>query len=284
MHPRGTVDHALSLLAAGRTCRDVARELGLPEGTVGHWRRGSRRAADPQPRCFRCRGEPAPPCYPYMLGMYLGDGHIVVGRRGVQSLSVVGDDGWPGILDEVEAAIDVLVHYAGWTDKIAAVLGGVNPVAAPFLSFSLPEPTGVVGVVAPDEPELLGLVAEIAPALAAGNTCVVVAAAERPLPAVALSEVLATSDVPPGAVNLLTGHAAEPARWLATHADVNALDPTGAPPQLRAELEAAAAGTFKRVLPVRSAHGAEPDWTAPPGIDRLRACTELKTVWHPIGT
>lgn len=184
----------------------------------------------------------------------------------------------------VDTAIDRVVWFAGWTDKIATALGSVNSVAGPYFSFSVPEPTGVVAVLAPQESALLGLVSVLAPALAAGNTCVVVAAAERPLPAVALSEVLATSDVPPEAVNLLTGHAAEPARWLATHADVNALDPTGAPPQLRAELEAAAAGTIKRVLPVRSAHGAEPDWTAPPGIDRLRACTELKTVWHPIGT
>ncbi len=185
----------------------------------------------------------------------------------------------------VDTAIDRVVWFAGWTDKIATALGSVNPVAGPYFSFSVPEPTGVVAVLAPQESALLGLVSVLAPALAAGNTCVVLAAAERPLPAVTLSEVLATSDVPPGAVNLLTGHAAEPARWLAAHADVNAIDPTGAPPQLRAELEAAAAGTIKRVLPVRSKpDDSEPDWTAAPGIDRLRAFTELKTIWHPVGT
>ncbi|MDA3625816.1 aldehyde dehydrogenase family protein [Saccharopolyspora oryzae] len=180
----------------------------------------------------------------------------------------------------VDTAIDRVVWYAGWTDKISMVLGAANPVAGPYFSFSVPEPTGVVGVLAPQESALLGLISVVAPVLAAGNTCVVVASADRPLPAVTLAEVLATSDVPGGVVNVLTGQAAELGPWLASHADVNALDPTGAPADLRAELGRAAAETVKRVLPVRG----EPDWTREPDIQRLRAFTEVKTVWHPVGT
>ena len=124
---------------------------------------------------------------------------------------------------ELEASIDVLVHYAGWTDKFQPVLGGINPVAAPFLSFSLPEPTGVVGIVAPEEPELLGLVAELAPALAAGNTVVAVLSEARPLAGLDLGEVLGVSDVPGGVVNLVSGRRAELAPALASHRDLNAV-------------------------------------------------------------
>jgi aldehyde dehydrogenase (NAD+) len=180
----------------------------------------------------------------------------------------------------VDAAIDRVVWYAGWTDKIATVLGAANPVAGPYFSFSVPEPTGVVGVLAPQKSSLLGLISVLAPVLAAGNTCVVIASDDRPVPAITLSEVLATSDVPAGVVNLLTGRVGELAPWLASHADVNALDPSGAPATLRAELEKAAAETVKRVLPV----GEEPDWTREPDIKRLRAFTETKTVWHTVGT
>ncbi|MGW0893362.1 aldehyde dehydrogenase family protein [Saccharopolyspora sp. NPDC002578] len=181
----------------------------------------------------------------------------------------------------VDAAIDRVVWFAGWTDKITGVLGAANPVAGPYFSFSVPEPTGVVGVLAPQDSSLLGLVSVLAPVLAAGNTAVVVTSAERPLPAITLSEVLATSDVPGGVANLLTGTVAELAPRLASHADVNALDLTGAPADLRPELERAAAGTVTRVLRTGRA---EPDWTAAPGLERLRAFTELKTVWHPVGT
>jgi acyl-CoA reductase-like NAD-dependent aldehyde dehydrogenase len=180
----------------------------------------------------------------------------------------------------VDAAIDRWVWYAGWTDKFASVFGASNPVAGPYFSFTVPEPTGVVAVLAPQSSSLLGLVSVIAPVLATGNTCVVVASQARPLPAVTLSEVLATSDVPGGVVNVLTGRTAELAPWLASHGDVNALDPTGASVADRVKLAQEAAGTVKRVLSVPDA---EPDWTARPDLSRLRRYLEAKTVWHPLG-
>lgn len=180
----------------------------------------------------------------------------------------------------VDAAIDRWVWYAGWTDKIAGVLGAANPVAGPYFSFSVPEPTGVVAVLAPQASALLGLVSVLAPVIATGNTAVVVASQNRPLPAITLSEVLATSDLPAGVVNVLTGRTAEIAPWLASHGDVNALDLCGAPAAQTVDLEQAAAGTVKRVLP---APAAEPDWTRAPDISRLRKFLESKTVWHPTG-
>jgi len=180
----------------------------------------------------------------------------------------------------VDAAIDRWVWYAGWTDKLAAVLGGANPVAGPYFDFSMPEPTGVVAVLAPQQSSLLGLVSVLAPVLAGGNTAVVVTSRERPLPAVTLAEVLATSDVPAGVVNILTGDAAELGSWLAEHADVDAIDLTGAPVERAMEFEREAAGTVKRVL---RAPAAEPDWTADPGLSRMTPFLETKTVWHPIG-
>ncbi|HEY0507279.1 MAG TPA: aldehyde dehydrogenase family protein, partial [Blastococcus sp.] len=143
----------------------------------------------------------------------------------------------------VDAAIDRWVWYAGWTDKLAAVLGGANPVAGPYFDFSVPEPTGVVAVLAPQRSSLLGLVSVLAPVLAAGNTAVVVTSKERPLPAVTLAEVLATSDVPRGVVNVLTGDAEELGTWLAEHADVDGIDLTGAPAGRAMEFEREAAGT-----------------------------------------
>lgn len=180
----------------------------------------------------------------------------------------------------VDTAIDRWVWYAGWTDKLAAVLGATNPVAGPYFSFTVPEPTGVVGVLAPQRSSLLGLVSVLAPVLATGCTAVVVSSAARPLPAIALAEVLATSDVPGGVANLLTGQASELGPWLASHADVNALDPTGADAEQRVELARAAADTVKRVLRLPER---EPDWTTPPGLARLRTYLEDKTVWHPMG-
>ncbi|MCP2247804.1 aldehyde dehydrogenase family protein [Lentzea aerocolonigenes] len=179
----------------------------------------------------------------------------------------------------VDTAIDRWVWYAGWTDKIAAVLGSSNPVAGPYFSFSTPEPTGVVAVLAPQQSSLLGLVSVIAPVIASGNTAVVITSQERPLPAITLSEVLATSDVPGGVVNIITGRTAEIAPWLASHADVNALDLTGAPESLRADLERSAAGTVKRVL----RNKASEDFSVTPDMSRLRAYLETKTVWHPMG-
>ncbi len=178
----------------------------------------------------------------------------------------------------VDAAIDRWVHYAGWTDKFAQVVGATDPVAGPYFTFSLPEPTGVVGVLAPQDSSLLGLVSVVAPVLATGNVAVVIAAQDRPLPAVSLTEVLATSDVPGGVLNVLTGFTAELAPWLAAHRDVNALDLTGAAPAARADLRAAAAETVKRVYVPRAT-----DWSAVPDLSRLRAFTEVKTVWHPVG-
>ncbi|MBC6461760.1 aldehyde dehydrogenase family protein [Actinomadura sp. HBU206391] len=177
---------------------------------------------------------------------------------------------------EVDAAIDRWVWYAGWTDKIGAVAGAANPVSGPFFNFSTPEPTGVVGVLAPASP-LLGLVSVIAPVIATGNTCVAVT--ESPLPSITLAEVLATSDLPGGVVNLLTGQVTELAPWLASHMDVNALDLAGAPADLATSLEQAAAENLKRVL--RPA--ADTDWAADPGTERLTAFLETKTVWHPVG-
>jgi acyl-CoA reductase-like NAD-dependent aldehyde dehydrogenase len=181
----------------------------------------------------------------------------------------------------VDTAIDRLVWYAGWADKVAQVVGGTNPVAGPYFDFSIPEPTGVVAIVAPQDSSLLGLVSVVAPAIVSGNTVVVLTSYERPLPAITLSEVLATSDVPGGVVNVLTGSTAEVAPWLASHMDVNAIDLTGVDSsELAVELETAAAENLKRVV----RPGAETsDWNADPGIGRMTRFLETKTVWHPIG-
>ncbi|MEO3754203.1 aldehyde dehydrogenase family protein [Streptomyces sp. B6B3] len=189
--------------------------------------------------------------------------------------------------DEVDAAVDRWVWYAGWTDKVAQVAGGANPVAGPFFNLSTPEPTGVVAVLAPQRSPLLGLVSALAPVIATGNTAVVVASESAPLPALALAEALATSDVPPGVVNILSGRTAELAPPLAAHQDVNAIDLTGAPSDLAAELEATAADTIKRVRrpsPTGESPTGEEDWRADPGTSRLLAYLETKTVWHPMGT
>ncbi len=182
---------------------------------------------------------------------------------------------------EVEAAIDVLLHYAGWTDKLDPVLGGVNPVAAPFLSFSLPEPTGVVGVVAPEAPPLLGLVAEIAPVLAAGNTVVAVLSEPAPLGGLDLAEVLGVSDIPGGVVNLLSGRRAELAPALGAHRDLNAIVDASGDAELGAELDRLASETIKRVR-----HGAAAttyDGAVADALTRMEAVLELKTAWHPVG-
>jgi len=174
---------------------------------------------------------------------------------------------------EVDRSIDRLVWYAGWADKLPQILGSSNPVAGPYFNFTVPEPTGVVGILAPDEPPLAGLVSRVAPAIVGGNTTVVVASETHPLAAVELAEVLATSDVPGGVVNLITGHREELAPWLAGHMDVNALDLAGADGQ-STELEQLAAENVKRV--VRGAPDDQSPW-------EIASFLELKTVWHPIG-
>ena len=186
--------------------------------------------------------------------------------------------------ETVDKAVDRWVWYAGWADKLAQVFGSSNPVAGPYFNFSVPEPTGVVGVVAPAGSSLLGLVSRLAPVIVSGNTAVVLASETRPLPAITLAEVLATSDLPGGVVNLLTGFAAELAGPLAAHLDVNALDLGGLDLALYREAELAAAENVKRVVPpvklsardwLSDTKGQDPYWIA--------AFLEVKTVWHPIG-
>jgi acyl-CoA reductase-like NAD-dependent aldehyde dehydrogenase len=178
----------------------------------------------------------------------------------------------------VEASVDRLVWYAGWADKFAQIAGSSNPVAGPYFNFSVPEPAGVVAVLAPRRSSLLGLVSVLAPVLVTGNTVVMVASEPCPLPALSFAEVLATSDVPPGAVNVLTGRTMELARVLASHMDVDGIDLTGADAATREELERHAAGNVKLVA------AGDEDFDRPPSLRRLRAFVEIKTVWHPAGT
>lgn len=188
----------------------------------------------------------------------------------------------------VSAAIDRWVWYAGWSDKYTQVDGALNPVAGPYFNISASEPTGVVAVLAPQRSSLLGLVSVVAPVIVSGNTAVVLASEDRPIPAITLAEALATSDVPGGVVNIVTGRTAEVAPWLASHRDVNAIDLTGAAGVEGlewGELEAAAAENLKRVLrPAgEGAEAVEPDFLPVPDLTRLRTFCETKTVWHPKG-
>ena len=207
---------------------------------------------------------------------------VMEGRRDQFVADVLAAEGGSAAAaaDQVDAAIDRWVWYAGWADKLAQVLGSANPVAGPYFNFSLPEPTGVVVAVAPQDSSLLGLISVIAPAVVSGNAVIVIASTARPLPAITLTEVLATSDVPGGVINVLTGEPAEMMPWLATHADVNAIDLAGITDgELAVSLERDAAGTVKRVRrPDR-----DPDWSADPGLSRIRDFVETKTVWHPMG-
>jgi len=198
---------------------------------------------------------------------------IMEGRR-AQLEDELRDSGAADPADEVSRAIDRWVWYAGWADKIAQVAGGANPVAGPYFNFTVPEPTGVVGVIAPAEPSLLGLVSRIAPVIVSGNVAVAVASERSPLPAVSLAEALATSDVPGGVINVLTGSPSELVPWLAAHMDVNAIDLTGCPDDLIPEAERAAADNVKRV------HRAGP---AEQHLSEITAFLEFKTVWHPMG-
>jgi len=200
---------------------------------------------------------------------------LLEGRRAqfideiMQSEGVSADDA----AAQVDAAIDVWVWYAGWADKYVQVAGNGNPVSGPYFNISTPEATGVVAIIAPQQSSLLGFVSVVAPALVSGNTVVVVASEKAPLSAISLSEVMATSDVPGGVVNVLTGSAAELAPWLADHADVNAIDLAGAGETEWVDLQISAAETLKRVLP--------PEPGVPgPSVQRITFFTETKTVWH----
>jgi acyl-CoA reductase-like NAD-dependent aldehyde dehydrogenase len=208
---------------------------------------------------------------------------LLEGRRSQFAAEVRAAEGLGARAAEtvVDAAIDRWVWYAGWADKISQVRGSANPVAGPYFNFSLAEATGVAAVLAPQDSSLLGFISVVAPAVVSGNTVIVVASESRPLPAVTLSEVLATSDVPGGVINILTGRTAEIAPWLASHMDVNAIDLTGAADDLADDLAEAAADNLKRVIRPRSADG---DWTGSPSLHRMHAYLETKTVWHPTGT
>ncbi len=200
---------------------------------------------------------------------------LLEGRRAqfVEELRQSDGIGESAAQKQVDAAIDAWVWYAGWADKYLQVAGNGNPVSGPYFNISTPEPTGVVAAIAPERAGLLGLVSVVAPVILSGNTVVVVASEPSPLSAISLSEVLATSDVPGGVVNILTGSAAEIAPWLASHADVNAIDLAGAENLDWVDLQIAAADTLKRVLP--------PEGGVPaPSVERVVFFTETKTVWH----
>jgi acyl-CoA reductase-like NAD-dependent aldehyde dehydrogenase len=181
---------------------------------------------------------------------------------------------------QVDAAIDRWVWYAGWADKYAQATGNTNPVAGPFFNFSIPEPTGVVAAVAPQDYSILGLTSVVAPIITSGNAVIVMPSPSAPLPAITLAECLATSDVPGGVVNILTGAPAEVMPWLAEHGDVNALDLTGiVDDAVAADVERQAAGTVKRVRQPKP----NANWDVTPTLSRIRNFTEIKTVWHPLG-
>jgi acyl-CoA reductase-like NAD-dependent aldehyde dehydrogenase len=218
---------------------------------------------------------------PYNRGQVLYRvAEVLEGRRAQFASEIRLATGMPmdDAFAEVDAAVDRWVWYAGWADKITQVRGGANPVAGPYFNFSVPEPTGVVAVLAPQDSSLLGLVSVLGPVIVSGNTAVVVAGEKYPLPAVTLSEVLATSDVPGGVVNMLTGRVAEIAPWLASHMGVNAIDVGGAPGALADDLAVAAAENLKRVIRLPGG-----DWAAEPGLERMFGYLETKTVWHPMG-
>jgi len=204
---------------------------------------------------------------------------LIEGRR-AQFEAELADAGAADPARGASATIDRWVWYAGWADKIVQVSGATNPVAGPYFNFTLPEPTGVVGIVAPGDQSLLGLVSRLAPAIVSGNTAVVIASQQAPLPAVSLGEVLATSDVPGGVVNILTGVTAELVPWLAGHMDVNAIDVTGVAADQLAEVEELVAENVKRV---HRGPDVDPFSDAAQSPYEITALTEFKTVWHPIG-
>jgi acyl-CoA reductase-like NAD-dependent aldehyde dehydrogenase len=184
---------------------------------------------------------------------------------------------------EVEQTIDRWIYYAGWSDKYPQLLGTVNPVAGPYFNFTFPEPTGVVGLVAPEEPSLFGLVSRIAPAIVGGNAVVVITSESRPLPAITLAECFATSDVPGGVINLISGYKKELVPWLAAHMDVNALDTTGVAADSVAAVQQAAAENVKRIVSFDAATIGWDDARRAQGPYSIAEFLEYKTVWHPMG-
>ncbi len=192
--------------------------------------------------------------------------------RGAQFTDLLG--GGAKARRELEQAVETLVWYAGWTDKLPQVAGTVNPVAGPYFNFTLPEPTGVVGIIAPEEPALAGLVRRLAAALCGGNVVVALAPESQPLPALTLAEVFATSDFPAGVVNVLSGQRGELMPWLAAHMDVNAIDVAGCTVDEVADIEKAAADNVKRIVK-------NPAGEMSPYL--ITAFMEMKTVWHPVG-
>jgi acyl-CoA reductase-like NAD-dependent aldehyde dehydrogenase len=257
---------------------DVVGDFNIPRGSRKDMREAvaaARKAASP----WAARTA-------YNRGQILYRAAEALESRRAQLIAVLGDggagsDGGLTPAEELDAAVDVLVHYAGWTDKLLPVLGGINPVAAPFLSFSLPEPTGVVGVVAPEQPSLLGLVAELAPALAAGNTAVAILSESAPQAGLDLAEVLGVSDIPGGVVNLLSGRRGELAVALGGHRDLNAIVDASGDAPLGAELDRLAAETIKRASHHEAA--VSYDRAVDDALERIAAVTELKTAWHPVG-
>jgi acyl-CoA reductase-like NAD-dependent aldehyde dehydrogenase len=217
---------------------------------------------------------------PYNRGQILYRVAELMEGRSAQFVHELGMAGARNPSREVEAAIDRWVWYAGWADKVHHIIGTVNPVAGPYFDFTFPEPTGVVGVVAPEQPALLGLVSRLAPVIVSGNTAVVLASERNPMPVVTLCEVLATSDVPGGVINVLTGLKNELIPWLASHMDVNAIDMTGIPDHLLAEVEAAAAGNVKRTVRDGSVDFFREAAQSPYDVIDFM---EMKTVWHPMG-
>jgi len=255
---------------------DVSGEVNVP--------RGSRKDVREAVAAARKAAAPWAARTAYNRGQILYRAAEALESRRAQLIEVVaaGDGGARAAAEaEVDAAVDVLVHYAGWTDKLQPVLGGINPVAAPFLSFSLPEPTGVVGVIAPEQPVLLGLVAEMAPALAAGNTVVAILSESSPHAGLDLAEVLGVSDIPGGVVNLISGRRGELAPALGGHRDLNAIVDASGDAELGTELDKLAAETIKRARH----HAAAVSYEAAvdDALERIAAVTELKTAWHPVG-
>jgi acyl-CoA reductase-like NAD-dependent aldehyde dehydrogenase len=257
---------------------DVAGDFNIP--------RGSRKDVREAVAAARKAAGPWAARTAYNRGQILYRAAEALESRRAQLIAVLdgggaGSAGGLGPAAELDAAVDVLVHYAGWTDKLQPVLGGINPVAAPFLSFSLPEPTGVVGVVAPDQPSLLGLVAEVAPSLAAGNTVVAILSESAPHAGLDLAEVLGVSDIPGGVVNLLSGRRGELAIALGGHRDLNAIVDASGDASLGTELDRLAAETIKRASHHEAA--VSYDQAVDDALERIVAVTELKTAWHPVG-